>query len=166
MQTSICLKLHLTAALTVTLLALLKLLVQECARLLVSLVVVEAIVKHTLVVTARSHAVLIHTLTLRRHGCLLLRSFLATTAATKASGHGTDSLVRNRRTGTKGHTLRNGATNAREHAATTALGGCGDRRLLRSWSRSASRCRGRARCGAGWSGRAARWGTSSTTTTL
>jgi hypothetical protein len=162
-----CLKLHLTAALTTVLLALLKLLVQEGARLLISLVVVEAIVKHALVVAARSHHTVLlihHTLTLSGHGCLLLlflRSFVVAAAA--AAHDGTDGLVRNSGTGAERHTLSNGATNAREHAA-ARLGGCGHGTLLRS--RSAGRRRGRARLRAGRSSRAACWGTSSTTTTL
>ena len=96
-------------------LALLKILIQERARLLVSLVDLKTLEKHSFVITTST----LHLLLLLVHGRstgLSLRGGLATSTSTKASSHGSDSLVSNGGTSTESHTLSNGGSNSREHA--------------------------------------------------
>jgi hypothetical protein len=105
-------KLHLV------LLAVLELLVEEMARLLIALVLLQAIKKHGLVRRARFGR--------RNGGCRRLhgtgrivrsgggsRLVGAATITREGIGHGTHGAMRNRRTRSKGHALDNGTSNTR-----------------------------------------------------
>jgi hypothetical protein len=125
MQTTNLIKLHRTALA----LALLKVLKQERARLLISLVDLQTFVEHGFVVaTWALQLLLVHN---RGADLRLLGGDLASTASTKASSNGSDSLVSNGRTSTESHTLSNGGSNSREHASRfLGRGGGGSRRSL------------------------------------
>ena len=137
--------------LVVAALASLELFVKERTGLLISFIDLQAFVEHLLVLATGTCQLL-----LRSHLLLLLlggRSFLS--ASAHASRHGTYGSVRNGRTGTKGHTLRNGRTNAREHASGLLLHG----------SRGARRSTTSRRSRSGPSGRPSRGATSTETST-
>ena len=145
--------------LAVASLASLKLLVQERAGLLISLVNLQAFVEHLLVLSAGTHELrLLRLLWLNELG--LFRSSLAA-ATSKGSSDGTHSAVGNGTTGTKSHSLSDGRTNSREHAAAGRLLHRSGRSRLPHGSRSSrSRSTTSSRLGRGTTG-----STQSTTTT-
>mmetsp|Transcript_13870 Transcript_13870/g.39962 ORF Transcript_13870/g.39962 Transcript_13870/m.39962 type:complete len:212 (+) Transcript_13870:181-816(+) len=104
-------------------LALLKLLIQEGASLLVSTIDLEALVEHLLVLSASSLNLLLLLLLVLRVASLFigLRSRFATTSTGQSASRSADSTMSNGGTSTKCHTLGNGGSNSRKHATATRL---------------------------------------------
>ena len=125
------------------LLALLQLLVEEGAGLGIAVVSLEAVEEELLVVTAGASLDGIKTLLLWL--LLLLLGGIRGSASAQGTGDGTNGLVGNRGTGSKGHSLGNGGPNSGKHASSTRLldgsgGGCSGCRLGRRGCRATGWC--------------------------
>jgi hypothetical protein len=116
---------------SVRLLALLKILKQERACLLVSVVDLKTLVKHSFVLATSALQLLLLLLHDGSSTGLGGRGGGLAASSTHASNSGSNSLVRNGGTSTESHTLSNGGSNSREHASRflgCRWGGCGSRR--------------------------------------
>jgi hypothetical protein len=111
LQTTNLIKLHRTALA----LALLKIIIQERTRLLVSLVDLKTLEKHSFVLTTSALQLLLLLMVHNRGTGLRRRGGLA--SSTKASSNGSNSLVSHGGTSTESHTLSNGGSNSRHHAS-------------------------------------------------